>query len=437
MLVYSSLLLLVLVGGAPYWLLRMAASGRYRAGLRERLGVTPAGLREAGLRAERMGREVVWLHAVSVGEVMAAADVVRGLVAARPGLLVAVSTTTETGQELAKRRMEGMPVFYMPLDFAYAARRYLGVLRPRLLVLVESELWPNLLRECGRAGVPVAVVNARVSDRSFPRYLRLRRLWRPLLKRVTMFLAQGEETAERLRAIGVDGERVRVVGNLKYDVRPGTDAPAVELLRPLLPGRKLVVAGSTLDGEEAMLLDAWVETLRETPEAVLLLAPRHPERFRGVGELAEGRGRRVYRVSAMRAGEGTSLEPGSVVLLDTIGDLAGVYSLAAVAFVGGSLVAAGGHNPLEPARFGVPVVIGSSFNNFRQIVGMMQLKDGIRVVTPEQMPMALRELLRDDAEAQAQGERGLAVFGEQAGATARTVGELLRVLGPVGTERQG
>ena len=205
MLVYSALLLLVVVGGAPYWMLRMAVSGRYRAGLGGRLGRMPAELREA---AE--GREVVWLHAVSVGEVMAAVEVVRGLVAARPGLVVAVSTTTKAGQELAKRRMEGMPVFYLPLDFAFAVRRYLRVLRPRLLVLMESELWPNLLRECGRAGVPVAVVNARVSDRSFPRYMRLRRLWRPLLRRVRVFLAQGEETAERLRAMGVEAERVRV-----------------------------------------------------------------------------------------------------------------------------------------------------------------------------------------------------------------------------------
>ena len=429
MLVYSSLLLLVLVAGAPFWIVRMAMSGRYRAGLGGRLGVVSASLREAV-----RGREVVWVHAVSVGEVMATAGLVRGLVAARPGLLVAISTTTQTGQELAKKRMEGMPAFYLPLDFGYAVRRYLRVLRPRMLVLMESELWPNLRRECGRAGVPVAVVNARVSDRSYPRYMRFRRLWRPLLERVSVFLAQGQETAERLRAIGVDENRVRVVGNLKYDLEPATDSAAVGLLQPLLSGRRLVVAGSTLEGEEELLLDAWGQVLKEGPEAVLLLAPRHPDRFRAVGELAEGRGQTVYRVSAMREAEMARLAPGCVVLLDTIGDLAAVYALATVAFVGGSLVTAGGHNPLEPARFGVPVVIGSSFHNFREIVSMMQAMNGIRVVTSEQMPMALRDLLRDEVEARALGGRGGAVFAEQSGATERTVEELLRVLGSVGTD---
>lgn len=431
MFVYSSILLLVLVAGVPFWLLRMAVSGRYRDGLSGRLGMVPVRVREAVRE-----REVVWLHAVSVGEVMAAVALVRGLVAARPGLLVAISTTTQTGQELARKRMEGMPVFYLPLDFEYSVRRYLRALQPRMLVLMESELWPNLLRECGRAGVPVAVVNARVSDRSFPRYMRLRRLWRPLLERVSMFLAQGEETAERLRMIGVDGDRVRVTGNLKYDLKPATEFTAVGLLEPLLSGRRLVVAGSTLASEEKLLLDAWEAVLQEAPEAVLLIAPRHPDRFRVVGELAEARGRRVYRVSAMRDGHAAALAAGCVVLLDTIGDLAAVYSMATVAFVGGSLVSAGGHNPLEPARFGVPVVIGSSFHNFREIVGIMQGINGIRVVTSEQMPVVLLELLRDEVGARAMGERGRAVFAEQSGATGRTVQELLKVLGSVGTERR-
>ncbi len=376
MLLYSALLGVVLVGGAPYWVLRMLGSGRYRAGLRQRLGGVPKGLAEAA-----KGREVVWLHAVSVGEVMAAAEVVRGLVEARPGLVVAVSTTTATGQEVARRRMEGMPVFYLPLDFAVLVRRYLGVLRPRLMVLMESELWPNLLRECGRAGVPVMVVNARVSDRSFPRYMRLRRLWRPLLGRVSVFLAQGVETAERLRAMGVEAERVRVVGNLKYEVRALAEGSMVERLRGRLrEGTRVLVCGSTLEGEEEMLLRMWPGLAAAAPGAVMVLAPRHPERFGRVVEMVRGTGLRVWRASALadglEAGQGPgdreSFGAGDVVVLDTIGDLAGVYSLGSVAFVGGSLVSAGGHNPLEPARFGVAVVIGSSFNNFREVVERMR-----------------------------------------------------------------
>ncbi len=449
MLLYGALLLLVLVVGSPYWLLRMAVSGRYRAGLSGRLGVVPAELREAV-----RGREVVWLHAVSVGEVMAAVEVVRGLAAARPGLVVAVSTTTKTGQELAKRRMEGMPVFYLPLDFAYSVRRYLRALQPRMLVLMESELWPNLLRGCGRMGVPVAVVNARVSDRSFPRYMRLRRLWRPLLKRVSLFLAQGEETAERLLAIGVDAERVRVVGNLKYDVRPVAESAMVARLRSRLPNEaKVVICGSTLEGEEAMLLAAWPGIVAAEPAAVMVLAPRHPERFGRVVEIVRAAGLRVWRASELVAlgGFGGEDEPasqkrdvghpgfegGDVVVLDTIGDLGAVYSLGTVAFVGGSLVTAGGHNPLEPARFGVPVVIGSSFNNFREVVKRMQAIYGIRVVTPVQMPGTLRDLLSDPAEARALGERGRAVFAERAGATARTVKELVTILRSTGRERRG
>ncbi len=447
MLLYSALLGVVLVGGAPYWILRMLGSGRYRAGLRQRLGGVPKGLAEAA-----KGREVVWLHAVSVGEVMAAAEVVRGLVEARPGLVVAVSTTTATGQEVARRRMEGMPVFYLPLDFAVLVRRYLGVLRPRLMVLMESELWPNLLRECGRAGVPVAVVNARVSDRSFPRYMRLRRLWRPLLGRVSVFLAQGGETAERLRAMGVEAERVRVVGNLKYDVRALAEGSMVERLRGRLrEGTRVLVCGSTLEGEEEMLLRMWPGLA--AAGAVMVLAPRHPERFGRVVEMVRGAGLRVWRASALadglEAGQGPgeresfgrvdreSFRAGDVVVLDTIGDLAEVYSLGSVAFVGGSLVSAGGHNPLEPARFGVAVVIGSSFNNFREVVERMQATDGIWVVPEAEMPGALGELLVSEDAARELGERGRAVFAEQAGATGRTLEALLEVMGSGSGRRSG
>lgn len=429
MTLYSALLVMALVVGSPFWLLQMAVSGRYRAGLSGRLGRVPAGLREAV-----RGREVVWLHAVSVGEVMAAVEVVQGLVEARPELLVAVSTTTKTGQELAKQRMRGMPVFYLPLDFSYVVRRYLRVLRPRVLVLMESELWPNLLRECGRSGVPVAVVNARVSDRSFPRYLLLRRLWRPLLQRVSVFLAQGEETAERLGAIGVDPERVSVVGNLKYDVRASAGNAMVERLRERMPeGARVLVCGSTLDGEEAMLLAAWAGIAAQEPGAVMVLAPRHPERFGRVAAMVREAGFAVWRASEL----GTErFGGGDVVVLDTIGDLAAVYSIGSAAFVGGSLVTAGGHNPLEPARFGVPVVIGSDFTNFREVVEKMQAVDGICVVTREQMPAALLRLLSDPVEAQALGSRGQRVFAKEAGATARTVETLMSLLESAGTERR-
>ena len=248
--IYSSLLLAVLVVGAPYWLLRMATSGRYRAGLWGRLGRVPEGLRVAV-----SGREVIWLHAVSVGEVLAATQLIRELKAALPGWVIAVSTTTETGQRLAAERLAGSPVFYLPLDFAYAVRRYLRVLQPKMLVLMESELWPRLLDECSKGGIPVAVANARISDRSFPRYMRLRRLWRPSLEKISLYLAQSRESAERLIKMGAPKERVKVTGNLKYDVRAGGGSALAEMLREWLPvGVKVLVCGSTLEGEEQLIL---------------------------------------------------------------------------------------------------------------------------------------------------------------------------------------
>ncbi|HEY6377053.1 MAG TPA: glycosyltransferase N-terminal domain-containing protein, partial [Edaphobacter sp.] len=363
MWVYSGLLLAVLVLGAPYWIVRMATSGRYRAGLAGRLGRVPDELRQAVA-----GRDVIWLHAVSVGEVMAATQLIRELRAALPGWVIAVSTTTATGQRLARERLPESPVFYLPLDFAFVIRRYLRVLHPKTLVLMESELWPNLIEQCVRGGIPIAVVNARISDRSLPRYLRLRRLWRPLLAKISLYLAQSQENADRLVQVGAQADRVQVGGNLKYDVRTAMANNLTESLRANLPaGAPVLVCGSTLEGEERMLLDAWPTVLEAEPRAVMVLAPRHPDRFATVANLIAERGFPVQRASEFRQNPAPVI-PASVFLLDTIGDLASIYSLGTLAFVGGSLIPSGGHNPLEPAQFGVPVLVGPSFQNFREIV---------------------------------------------------------------------
>jgi 3-deoxy-D-manno-octulosonic-acid transferase len=421
--VYSLLLAIVLVLGAPWWLVRMATSGRYRAGLAGRLGVIPK-----ALRAAMQGRQVIWLHAVSVGEVMAATELIRALRTALPEWVIAVSTTTETGQKLARERFQGSPIFYLPLDFAFVVRRYLHLLRPELLILMESELWPNLMNECARGGVPVAVVNARVSDRSLPRYLRLKSLWRPILKGVSLFLAQSEENAQRLVRIGAPVDRVNVSGNLKYDVKATGESPMTSLLRESLPAAaKVLVAGSTLDGEETILLDAWRQVVQEIPDAVMILAPRRTERFQAVATLVSTNGFRVVRASELREGR-EGIATGSVVLLDTIGDLASVYSLGTVAFVGGSLVQAGGHNPLEPARFQVPVVMGPSSENFREIVEAMTAADAIRITSKDMLTDDLTQMLRGSGQAQAMGEHGREIFDAQSGATARTAEALLGLI---------
>ena len=422
---YSLLLFLVLVLGAPFWLFRMATSGRYRNGLSQRLGWLPSSLSRLV-----SGRPVVWLHAVSVGEVLAAAELIGSVERAYPSFAIAISTTTEAGQHLARHRFPDHAVFYLPLDFGMLIRRYLRVLKPSLVLLMESELWPNLIRESDRHGARVVVVNARISDRSFPRYLRLRRLWQPILRPVSLFLAQGEETAGRLRAIGIPTAKTHVTGNLKYDVKAAAQGPVFAAIQSSLPaGSPLLVAGSTLEDEEAQLLTAWPDVLRELPSAILLLAPRHTPRFAAVIALAEARGVKVHRASASPAT--LPLSGGDVIVLDTIGDLAGVYALATAAFLGGSLVPAGGHNPLEPARFGVPVIMGPSFENFREIVTMMQASNAIRVLASDaHLAASLREALRHAPEMREMGERGRAVYLSQAGAVMRTLEALAPLLLP-------
>ncbi|WP_353063589.1 3-deoxy-D-manno-octulosonic acid transferase [Tunturiibacter psychrotolerans] len=422
MVMYSSLLLAVLVVGAPYWLVRMATSGRYRAGLRGRLGVVPR-----GLHAAVSGQSVVWVHAVSVGEVMAATRLIRELKERLPGWVVAISTTTETGQRLAKERLPDSPVFYLPLDLKFSVRRYLRVLQPRMLVLMESEFWPRLIKECAKDGVPIAVVNARISDRSFPRYMRLRRLWRPFLEMISLFLAQSRESAERLEKIGAPTTRVRVMGNLKYDVQSRSDTQMARRIASMLSGTKLIVAGSTLAGEEEALLAAWPAILKGVPDASLLIAPRHPDRFEEVWQLIQRSGSPFLRCSQMPQSNDPVAE-GTILLLDTIGDLASVYGVAAVAFVGGSLVPKGGHNPLEPAQFGVPVVTGPSFENFREIVKTMQEAKAIRIVAKDELAETLIGILRGTNDERALGQRGRAVFQAEAGATVRTAQALVSLL---------
>jgi len=421
LILYNLALLAGLVVSLPWWLFRMATTQKYREGLWQRLGFVRGELVE--LLKRRPGRKVIWLHAVSVGEVLAVSRVVAELDAALPAHRVVISTTTRTGQALARERFGAERVFYCPLDLPWAVSAYLKTLKPAMLVLAETEFWPNLLSGCFRWGIPVVVVNARVSDRSWPRYRRLRGLWRLFLSRLTKVLAQTEVDAERLRALGC--EHVTVGGNLKFDVRATEAAEAKGLLRRYAGDLRLIVAGSTLAAEEPMLLQAWTKLSAEDVQLAMVIAPRHPERFTVVAELLEASGfpwrrRSVFGDAALAAGE--------IVLLDSIGELASVYALAAVAFVGGSLVAAGGHNPLEPAQFGVPVVIGDYYQNFQAIVDDMLDEQALAVVRPGELEEALMRLLKDKDAAMAMGERGRRVFEKRGGATGRTVAAITAVL---------
>lgn len=422
---YNVALLAALVAGAPWWLWRMATTQKYREGLRERLGRVPRRLL-AG--SGTSGRPLIWVHAVSVGEVLAVTRLVKALDAALPNYSVAISTTTRTGQALARERFGANRVFYCPLDLPWAVRAYLGALQPRLLVLAETEFWPNLLNGCFRRGIPVAVVNARISNRSWPRYKMLRRLWKPLLGRLGAVLAQSSADAERLIALGCAPERVAVAGNLKFDVRAAEEAEATRLLRVSAATLRFVVAGSTLDSEEAALVDAWPKLLNFDAQLAMVLAPRHPERFAAVAALLEKSGNTWVPRSELVANSEQPLRPGEIVLLDSIGELASVYSLARVAFVGGSLVPAGGHNPLEPAQFGVPIVMGPHYANFAAITDSLRAHDALRIAAKEELAGALIELLRDRPAAEAMGTRAKETFEQQAGATERCVAALRALL---------
>lgn len=424
---YNLALLAVTLAGSPWWLWRMATTQKYREGLGERLGRVPKHVRAA--HAAR--KPVIWLHAVSVGEVLAVSRLVQEIAAAFPRYKLLVSTTTRTGQALARERFGADRVFYCPLDFPWAVRAYLKALQPSLLILAETEFWPNLLNGCLRRKIPIAVVNARISDRSWPRYQMLQRLWRPILGRISRALAQTEVDAGRLVALGFKPERVTVSGNLKFDVRAAKEAEATGILKTIAAGLRLVVAGSTLEGEEAALVEAWPKLLSADPGLVMVIAPRHPERFAAVAALLD-----AARVAWVRRSQwkGTApsaisaLQPGQIVLLDTIGELASVYSLAAVAFVGGSIAEAGGHNPLEPAQFGVPIVMGPHYVNFRAITDDLRAHDALRIAAKDELAQVLVELLRDRDAAKAMGQRAREVFEQQAGATMRSVEALRQIL---------
>jgi 3-deoxy-D-manno-octulosonic-acid transferase len=441
---YNFALFVALIAGAPWWLWRMAFTRRYREGLIERLGRVPRrlvsdsaspGSASIVASASFADRPLVWIHAVSVGEVLAVTGLVKALESALPGYSIVVSTTTRTGQALARERFASNHVFYCPLDLPWAVNAYLNALQPRLLILAETEFWPNLLHGCFHREIPVAVVNARISNRSWPRYRRLRLFWRPLLARLSRVLAQSQTDADRLLALGCPPDDVSVAGNLKFDVRAAQESEATRYLRSVSAGMRFIVAGSTLEGEESELIESWPRLLAEDPQLVLVLAPRHPERFSSVAALLQKSGALWNKRSSWPSEASVAqraprmLRPGEIVLLDTIGELASVYSLASVAFVGGSLIPAGGHNPLEPAQFAVPIVMGPHYANFVAIVDSLRSHNALRIAAKEELGSTLIELLGDHTAAKAMGRRAKEVFDREAGATDRCVTAIRELLG--------
>jgi 3-deoxy-D-manno-octulosonic-acid transferase len=422
-LIYSALLAVAMLLTLPYWLLQRMRHGKYDAGLGERLGRIPRRL------VAQPARPTIWIHAVSVGEVLAISGLATELTKRFSQHRVVISTTTDTGQKLARTRFGEENVFYFPLDFAFAIRPYLRLLQPKLVVIAETEFWPNFLRLAHASGARIAVVNGRISDRSWPGYRRFRRLLTGVLQRVDLFLTQTAEDARRLVEIGAPPELVLATGNLKFDVPAPAASPIIASLRAAFQQAQtgpVIVCGSTVEGEEPLLLQAFINILASHPRAVMVLAPRHPERFGEVAELLNQLGVRFWRRS-MWGGEPIL---GGVLLIDTIGELAALYALADVAFVGGSLVPRGGHNIIEPALHGVPIVVGNHTENFRDIVSLFQSRDAVRVVGPAELPLVLMDLSSHPAERAELGRRAAETIGAQMGAMQRTRQALETLLVP-------
>jgi 3-deoxy-D-manno-octulosonic-acid transferase len=420
---YSVILTLLALGYLPLFLVRKVWGAGYPLALRERFGfvrVPPPPLSN--------GR--FWVHAVSVGEVMAAVPLVQALSARWPAADVVVSTVTATGERVARARFgEAAATVTFPLDFRGAVRRAVRRVQPACFIALETELWPNLLRALRQARVPAVLANGRISDRSYRRYRLVRRLFRRVLGDIALFCMQSEEDARRIISLGAAPERVLVTGNLKMEA-PSGDAGAEQLWRRLLHlgSAPVVVAGSTHRGEESIVLDAFLAVRPAADGLRLVLAPRHPERLDEVEGLARARGLSVVRRSRVNPGHGAP-----VVLLDTMGELASLYAIADVIFVGGSLVPIGGHNVVEPALHAKAVVFGPHMANFRDAAALLLRADAaVQVADETALAATLGRLLADAPARQALGRAAWNAVRAHQGACVRTVAALERLLALAG-----
>jgi 3-deoxy-D-manno-octulosonic-acid transferase len=427
---------------APYFALRGWRHGERSGALRERLGLLRASTLAAASGAVTRENDTapeggaIWVHAVSVGEVLAAKPLIEGLKRDFQRRAVFVSTTTETGQRLARERLQSAnAIFYFPLDWVVPVRRALRTIRPALVIVMETEIWPNFLREARHSGVPVIFANARISGKSFARFERWRFLIGEFFERTLqdpeLFLTQSEEDAKRLISMGAPEERVEVTGNMKYDVEP----PAMGRLGAWLETQirqqerwPALVAGSVVEGEEQAVLAGYDAVQRRWRRTLLILAPRKPDRFNSAEKLIGEGGWNTVRRSQLDLGDPLD-ENTDVLVLDSIGELAGLYSLADAVFVGGSLVPSGGHNILEPACFSRPPVFGPSMENFREMADrFLDAHAGVQVANGEQLGKVWVQLIEDNAMRERMGKAAREISEGNRGATARSLERIAAVI---------
>lgn len=417
---YSIVLTLGLLALSPVLLLKDTQNGRYTRFLGERFG----GVR----KPEQAG--AIWLHAVSVGEALAVERLIAMLREAFPERPVVLSVTTAAARAVVEQRLPAQQVFYFPLDFRWTTRRALRTIGPALVLVVETEIWPNFLREAQAAGVKVVFVNGRISGRSYARYRLVRGLMRPALATVTGWLMQTQTDADRCQDLGAQPERVQIAGNLKFDLVPPEKRTLLRLLAQQFRAAgvdRVLVAGSTMEGEEQILLGAFRRVRERFASALLILAPRHPERFDAVANLLAQSQLPWTRRSRM---DEEGVAAGGVLLLDTLGELATVYRYADAAFVGGSLVPHGGHNLLEPAYFGAPIVFGPSMENFAAIAEeFLATHAAFRADSGAELANLLLRLLDDDRLREQTGRSARSLLESKRGATARVVEVIRQLLG--------
>lgn len=453
-LVYSLLMGFAALLLMPYWLVQGLRHGKYFSNLGQRLGLSFPTLGK--LPENRSG--AIWIHAVSVGEALSGITLARQLKDKYPGRPLVVSTTTLTGQALARERLPfADAIFYFPLDWAFCVRRVLRAVKPSIVIVLETEIWPNFLHEARLRSVPVMFISGRISDRSFARYERYLGVFgfflRPFLRRAlgdaSAFLMQSDEDAARIRALGAPPERVQVSGNLKYDLELPAQTPISRWLSEEAKRRgrsPIIVAGSVVATEEPLALIAFGTLQGEYPKALLVLAPRKPECFASAAEFVDESHRKFIRRSQLPVpgpsqngaphGEFHIPDDVTVLLLDSIGELASLYRVADGAFVGGSLVPSGGHNILEPAAFGKIPVFGPSMENFAEIARRFTAAGAaVQVESPEDAGVAWIEFIRDPERAARMGETARNLVEGSRGATGRAIAEIALRLDSPARER--
>ncbi len=427
MTIYDIFFAIFALAYLPYLVIK----GKAHRHFAQRFGKLPTAFSEIG------ASRPVWIHAVSVGEVMAVKNFVKKFSAGFPEKKIVFSTTTRTGSAVAAKVFGGeIRKFYFPVDFSFVVKRVVSIINPSAVLIMETEIWPNLILELSKNGIPVVLINGRISNRSFGGYRKIKIFFEGILKKISLFCMQTETDAGNIKALGAPENRVKVTGNMKFDIETEIRPTRSDNLSDLVgrkvsgSGNRLFVAGSTHGGEEEMILQAYAKLAREFRNLRLLIAPRHIDRSAAIKKIAAGMGFEGIFMSDFKKSPENDISGKKVLILDTLGDLKGIFGRAEVVFMGGSLVKRGGHNIVEPAMFGKPIVFGPYMFNFRDMARLfLEKKAALEVADKEGLTEELEVLLRDRKKAETLGQNAKKLLDEQRGATEKNVDEITRFIG--------